>query len=528
MEKALVPLDSIYVPPEEDKRIREKESIMKAVKERKESLLQLGQLQPILVVPLTPGEVEGKKWRLIDGQVRWLSLIELSVHHEMGTDGVREAFEHFGMEPGMIAVSSRSDEITPVRALMMEFHANEDREDFTWEEKGRYIRRIHDMLKREHEDGSGGKWTAQMTAEVIGQSTATLSHYLQLTDERDPATKDPKVKKAKTKGTALKQLKIAQNREARKRRVEKEKREEKEKKVVEEKERRAAVAKETAKLSLFHGDSREWISKVPDESLSWFHWDPPYGGKEGKGGAFSTHAGIEQEHAYFMTLLLDMLPEIHRVLFDGSWLSIWYTPVHYHFLRYALQGHRFDSEGVCEYCERHVTRDHEWLSSNYVCHSSPHRFWVNPYPNMWRKTNRVADGHEIQRFLTKETEPFLLAGKFVEKQPILLRSDRGNVFDFEGFRPHDVTRRHVHHKPPALLTEILSLISVPGALGGDAGVGSGSIFEAAGEGGRKVIGAELSDDYYDVALEVVERLYVKRNMKPTSVANWLEECFKVP
>lgn len=513
LTKNRLPLASIHIPPEEDARIRDPENLAKSVTEMARSIIRFGQMQPILIQRLD--EPIGKKeWKLVDGQTRYVTLLALTARHSMGEEEVLEAFESWGMVPGEIEITTR-DSLDPITALMMEFHANEDRENFTWDEKAKYIRRIHDMLQTKQ---GRREWGAKETAEAIGQSQATVSHYLQLTNAKDPATKSDRVKKATTKGAALKQLKIEQERQTRKARVAA-----REKRVKEGKEE-VKDYNTTAKLAVYHGDCREWIKKIPDNSLEWFHWDPPWGGDEGRGGAFAAHDGVQTDHNYAMTLMTQMLPEIWRVLHDGAWLVMWYTPVHYNWLRLLMQGHRFSAEtSRCYFCDKHIIQDHVWLSENYSCVKSPFRFWVNPYPNFWRKPDRKADGHEITRFLTKETETFLLAGKQGKQTPILMRSDRGNVFDYNNV-PREV-RRHVNHKPSALFSEILTLISVPGSLGADAGGGSGSILEGASMVNRKVLVAEMDEDHHTSCLSTASDIYKRKNYGPDSIASWLEESF---
>lgn len=518
IKRNFVPITSIFIPKEEDARIREQDSIKKAVVDRMKSIRAHGQLQPILVEKLDRTEhPEAPKeciWKLIDGQVRMLSIHALSIQIELGDKEISTDFERWGLKPGYIEISPR-DAHDPIQSLMMEFHANEDRDDFSWEEKGRYIRRIHDMLQ---EKFGRKEWTATKTADYIGQSLATVSHYLQLTDDKNPATKDERVVTAKTKRAAIKQLKIVEDQRRRLEAVLRQQ-ESDAKAAAKGKSPKTLDYVEAAKKSIYHGDAREWIKTIPDNSLAWFHWDPPYGGKEGSGGAFASEEAIDTDTEYCLSLMRDMIPEIWRVLQDGSWFVIWYTPVHYNWLRLTLQGHNFSDEGTCEYCNRNIHQDYIWLAENYICRPSPHRFWVNPYPNYWRKTDRHADGHEIQRFLTKETEPFLLVGKQFDRNPILLRSDRGNVFDFPGVSRSD--RRHVNHKPPELLAEILSLISVPGDLGGDAGLGSGSIIEAAYNiAGRKVIGAEIRERHYKDSLATAVESLKEKNYGPKKVAPW--------
>ena len=442
MEKNYLPLTSIYIPPEKDARIREPDNLSKAVASRSVSMIRFGQLQPILVEQMDK-EVDGRSWKLIDGQVRWVSLMALTARFTMGDQEVIEAFTRWGMQPGYIEITTR-DTLDPITDLMMEFHANEDRDSFTWDEKAKYIRRIHDMLLRQY---GRKEWNADKTAEFINQSPATVSHYLQLTDAQNPATQSTRVQTARTKNVALKQLKIETEREVKKARanrveaaIPRDGGKIAESVIVEE---LTYIA--TANLAFQSSDCYQWIKRLPNNSLDWFHWDPPYGGNEGGGGAFSAHEPIQVSHDYALLLMKKMIPEIWRVLHDGSWMAIWYTPVHYNWLRLALQGHVFDEEtGKCKYCEKHILKDYIWLSTNYSCRPSPHRFWVNPYPCYWRKSDRAADGHEIQRFLTKETEPFLLCGKQHEKTPILLRSDRGNVFDYRSVAKEE--RRHVNRR----------------------------------------------------------------------------------
>lgn len=503
-----IPLDDIYIPPEEDGRIRDPENTKTAVSNRVDSLLRFGQLQPILVE-----DFDGDKpYILVDGQIRYISMLSLSIRHDMEEEEVVEAFELWGMKPHHIEGKVR-ESTSDIMQLMSEFHANEDRDDFTWEEKGNYIRRIHELHVQQAKE-EGETWTGEDTAKAIGQSTATVSQYLQLTDPSDPATQSDRVKKAKTKNTAFKQLKIEKEKNRRRKqaaRVEK-----KIEEAEEEEEEEAFDFVAAAKKVIYHGDCRKWIKDIPDSSLSWFHWDPPYGGKEGGGGAFAAHTGIQTDNDYCLTLMEDMLPEIYRVLQDGSWVALWFTPIHFDRVKWMLQGHRFKDDGVCEHCERHIVKDYIWLSENYGCRPSPYTFWVNPYPNIWYKSDRVADGHEIQRFLTKQTEFFFLAGKHDQKPPILMRSNRGNVFDY----PLPDDRRHVAHKPPALLEEVLSLISVPGSIGGDAGAGSGSIIEAAFNSNRRIISAELEEEHYVDVLGVTTDIFTRKLYSPAKVDKW--------
>lgn len=519
MNKNLIPISSIWIDPSEEGRVREKENLKKILSQRIESILSFGQLQPILVEKLEE-PIDGKEWKLVDGQTRLVALVALSFRAAQGEQQVLDALDKWGMEQGKIEATTREG-LSPEQALMMEYEANDARDNFSFKEQGRYVRRIHDMLVG-RAVANGEKWTAKKTAAYIKRSEGFVSQYLSLTDDRDPAIKSPLVQKATTAGAALKQLKIEQERQRKFDRAMRLQQQELEKHPTKKKE---VDYQRAAQLSFQHDDCRDWIKKIPDNALEWFHWDPPWGGREGAGGAFASHPEIEMDFTYCLNLMETMFAEIWRTLQDGAWLVIWYTPVLYDWLRLMLQGHRFHSkEGHCLLCDKHILRDRMWLSENYTCRKSPYRFWVNPYPNYWRKTDRHADGHEIQRFFTKETEPFLLAGKHDQRAPILLRSDRGNVFDFPGVPREE--RRHVNHKPPALIEEILTCISVPGSLGGDAGAGSGSIIEGAFSAGRKVVTAELADHHWKDNLTIGIDILKQKEYGPNRIAPWLEDAMK--
>lgn len=508
-----------------DERIREDTTLHDAVIPMMRSIQRFGQMMPVLVEKLEE-PIDGKEWRLIDGMTRYVAINGLWFRAANGEENLRTELKGHGMEFGMIEVKTR-ETLDPLMRLMMEFHANDDRTDFSYQEKGRYIRNIHDALTKEHA-GSDKPWTALRTAEYTRQSEATVSHYLQLTDPESIAAQSKRVQSARTKGAAMKQLKIekerilrtAQVKSATRAKPKKEKSKKKEKGEEEKEVQKSGPIShiEAAQNTIYHGDCRDWIKGIPGNSLSWFHWDPPYGGQEGVGGAFPSHEPVQTDTEYCLTLVEEMVPEIYRVLYDGAWVAIWFTPSHYNRIKFALQGHVFNSLGDCNYCKKNIYRDYYWITANYSCRPSPHRFWVNPYPNVWQKVGFNADGHEIQRFFTKQTEYFLLAGKNRERMPILMNSGRGNIFAYPPVERG--LRRHVNHKPPALIEAILSSISVPGSLGGDAGAGSGSSIEAAYNSGRKIIAAEINEGHYLDCLSLAADAIKVRNYETSDIIYW--------
>jgi DNA modification methylase len=463
------------------------------------SLRYFGQLAPILVRRPDPDtyeedrtpEAKDKEWVIVDGGRRFLASVFMT---KTSPDNYTRK-----TDPGFIEAIEMTDDrlADPVHALSLEFHANEDREDFSWKEKADYVRRVHEIFTDRYPDD----WDVKQTAEFLRMGQQTAYKYLQLTEDPD-ILEDERVSGASTFRSAHKQATIAKEHKRRKRAV----------KIAEEvraktDDVRFSDTEKFARQIVAQGDCREWIADLKDEMYEWIHWDPPYGGEQ-SGGAEPTHSKIDDSAPYARGLMEDMFPELHRVLKPGRWMVIWFHPHNYWWLRNKLTGHvPQHMKGVngvleCRYCKE------PWspFSLADVCPKSDRpKFWVNPYPFIWYKQNRVADGHEIRRFLTNSYESFLLAAKVggsEEVEPILQVNQRQNVLVYDSLAKSE--RRHVMHKSPELLTEILRLISIPGEAGIDPSVGSGSILEAAWSSGRRGFGCELSEEYWLGAVEAVK------------------------
>jgi len=463
------------------------------------SLRYFGQLMPIIVRRPDPEkheedkheDAEGKDWVIVDGGRRFLASIYMAK-----TSPERYTLNQ---EPGEIEAIELTDErlSDPVHALALEFHANEDREEFSWKEKADYVRRVHEIFLERYDD----EWDIRQTAEFLRMGQQTAYKYLSLTEDPD-ILNDERVSGAASFRSAHKQATIAKEHKRRARAV----------KVAEEVRARSDDTRftDTEKFSMeivYKGDCRDWIATLKDEMYEWIHWDPPYGGEQ-SGGAEPTHSKIDDSAPYARGLIEDMIPQLHRVLKPGRWMVIWFHPHNYWWLRNKLAGHTAQHmkgvDGVLE-C-KHCKEPWSPFSLADVCPKSPKpRFWVNPYPFLWYKQNRVADGHEIRRFLTNAYESFLLVAKVggsEEVEPILQVNQRQNVFVYDSLAKSE--RRHIMHKPPELLVEILRLISIPGEGGIDPSVGSGSLLEAAWSTGRRGFGCELSEEYWLGAIEAVK------------------------
>lgn len=435
-----------------------------------QSLIRRGQLQPIVVRAFNSEEfpsIPEDKYRyvLVDGGRRmFATALVYKLDKEIPNIPRGE----------IMAIPSLTDD--PIFALEQEFHANQDRKNFDWKERMQYIKRIHDYYT-----DLDSNWGTNHTADLVQLGLRSVQAYLQLATNPE-ITSDPRIESCSSFRTAWKKFQIISEERKRKKRVAtevesplKRVRHKAAKESINEIEGESSssddIVSPTSATSFIHqGDCRDWIGQFEDEKFNWIHWDPPYGHEQS--GKALVHDGFEDSQDYAHELISAMVPEIHRVLKPGHWLAIWYHPLEYQWL-------------------------YDLLSST--------GFWVNPYPNIWVK-DRKSDGHDIKRYLLNDHEEFLLACKTdKDHEPILPDTERSNVFKIKTLARSQ--RRHVTHKPPLLLAEILSILSYEGEIGLDPTVGSGSLLEAAFLTGRPAVGCELDEAYWLGACDALQKIF---------------------
>ena len=439
-----------------------------------DSMVRRGQLAPIIIRKADPEshkQDEGVEapYILVDGGRRYLAVaFTARLKDDEGNPYLIDDNEPESIEAKLIDNKHIKDE----RYLLeLEFHANEDREGFSWKEKATYYERMHEMFMLEAElDPDFEGWTIEHTANYLGIGYSTLHKYLKLTEDPDTMD-DERVSGAKTFRTAHKQAKIVRETKRRERAVKHHK------KIATEGDELTGEEQfqDFALRLVAHEDCREWIKGFLDDDVSWIHWDPPYGGDQA-GGAFTSFEEIDDTPEYADEVLDAMLPELFRVLQPGRWMALWFHPARYSEIKAKLEATGF---------------------------------WVNPYPCIWYKENRASDGHEITRYLVNAYETFFLCSK--GDDAILQVSNRQNVFMFDTI-PR-AARRHIMHKPAEMLAEILRLICIPGEKGIDPSVGSGSIFEASLVTGRVAFGCEISLESWLGALEAIKNTVSEMGVK---------------
>ena len=210
---------------------------------------------------------------------------------------------------------------------------------------------------------------------------------------------------------------------------------------------------------LIHGDSLTVLRQMEPESVDAIITDPPYGINY----VSQTGARIKNDTAPFICFLYDAF----RVLKSGS--SGRGTLVC--FTRWDVQQVFIDAIRLAGFV----------VKSEVI--------WDKVEPGMGDCKAQFAPTHENIIFAVK--------GKF----------------SFPGHRPNDlITHRKLHanqmvhptEKPVPLLADLITAVTKPGDLILAPFAGSGSTLVAAKKTGRRFIGIELDDDYYQTAQRRIE------------------------
>lgn len=196
---------------------------------------------------------------------------------------------------------------------------------------------------------------------------------------------------------------------------------------------------------------------MPDESVNAIITDPPYGINY----VSQTGARIKNDKAPFIWFLYDAF----RVLKSGGTLLC--------FTRWDVEQTFIDAMKLAGF----------QVKSEVI----------------WDKVMHGMGDCKAQFAPTHENVVFAVKGKF----------------SFPGKRPRDVVTYHklasgemIHptEKPVGLLTSLVNAVTKPGDLILDPFAGSGSTLVAAKKSGRRFIGVELDDEYYEKARRRIEEV----------------------
>lgn len=316
----------------------------------------------------------------------------------------------------------------------------------------------------------------------------------------------------------------------------------------------------TPQVSVYHGDSREVLSALPDESVHTVVTSPPYWGLRDYGT--DGQMGLEGTPEEFVSGMVELFREVRRVLRDDG--TLWLNMGDSYYGSWGNSGQRpeLDSGGggqrdkSSEYYSRggwDERRDrppgsfkHELYKPKDLC-GIPWRLalalqadgwwlrqdiiWHKPNPMPESVTDRCTKAHEYIFLLTKAAKYYYDAGaiKVEAAYPHDKRRPMGSegAWQMDGRRrgengggvayDHDTTRRnkrsvwtvttkpfkgaHFATFPPDLIEPCIKAGCPEGGTVLDPFHGSGTTGEVALRNGCNYIGIELNEEYIELSMK---------------------------
>jgi adenine-specific DNA-methyltransferase len=389
----------------------------------KDSIRHGGLINAITVTSLNGHD----DYELKTGEHRYQAVLELNA----------EGHKIPNLPPGQIRAEIWG-QMTRRTALLHEWDENNQRVDFNFEEKAKFIRLFHETMIAE----TKGDWTQELTAHMLRISTASISHYLRI---EEAAKEHPEVNKAVTMKAAVKRMKKIEKLKNRK----------------EEVDRQVPEAVKRAEQILACADARDWIRDIPDGSIDLVNFDPPWG-EEASHKVAENWEVFEDSTEYSWELTISLLPELYRVLKQDRFLILW--------LRIL------EAKNVID-----------------VAKQAGFAFKYEKTPCIWYKPDKVSDQQRFpEKTLIDSYETFILLRK---GDPVLHEQGSQNLF----VEPRLISSQTMHptEKPVSLMTRILKLLSGPGETILDPCAGSASFLESGILNYRRVNGCEKSPQFHE-------------------------------
>lgn len=352
-----------------------------------------------------------------------------------------------GLEPGEIMVLDQADkDLTDFERLFIEYEENKQRKGFTNAEEAIAISRLKIEMEKEQGKKISNRQLSKLLDFSLGQVTMALRvadavENKGMADLKDSASIQGAYRKLQTREALQKMMARAEAREA-------------ENGVTED-----------YRSILAQGDALQWLGMREDESIDFFHVDPPWGIGIDDYDRHANYGTFDDDSETGITLAKAMIPELYRVLAEDAYLWIWFGIQYYQFL--------FDLLGQSG-------------------------FKVHPVPFVWYKDNKKGAVNDPDRFTINSWEPAFLAEK---GSPRKFTSGRQNVLTY----PMPAGRIHYAQKNVDLLVDILERFSFGKMTVADPTFGSGSIFHACKRLGRGFTGCEKDPENYQNALAWLKR-----------------------
>ena len=436
----------------------------------KESLTEVGLIHPIVIDDMN---------NLIAGERRLTSATQL------GWDSIEYR---------------RFEQLSEHDKQKIELEENLHRKDLTTQEKLNALRLLHDLLAANNPTNSRGplqdgqtRHTVQDTADLVGRSNSVVSMELEVANTMailPQELQDKIYEKAGTGGIASvkRELEKAIGKASKAIDV-RERAEKAEAELTDEDRANSAWA------DLRHADclGPDGMPSLEDGSVDLIITDPPYGSLEDSvfnkqhGDAESTQLKFDDNAEATMELLTKAIPEMYRVLADGSHMYLFCSAV--------PKDIQADSDATPHFAS--IAR---------LCTEAG--FSVRTAPLIWAKENiQGVAGNNQQWPYAYEAILFARKGKRV-----ITTMPKGDVLSYQPV--WGTNKRHKTQKPIKLLSQLMYVSTfAPKGKGSclvlDPFCGSGSTLIAAKWRGLRVCGFELDEQ---TALEAKEWLIAMGNM----------------
>ena len=376
---------------------------------------------------ITPIVID-KDHNLIDGYRRLQALIHLEIKE----------------------VDARSyDDLSDFARQRIRVESELQRKQLSWQEETELKAKLHKLYTVEFgkaRQGSRGekKWGQKQTAKVLGVAKSTMSQDLRLSVALEHF---PELKKIPSKRDALRKMYRLREFE-----------------LVQERARRDRERGNTQikDIEFVHGDCRELIKAMPDESVDLVITDPPWGiDLAKKRGPRSREYATFEDKDEKIELYSTIGAELFRVMKPGAHLYIFFGIQFYKEVYHTLSLIGFD---------------------------------IREVPCIWVKEGGTFTNWEYKPM--PQYENFFFATKTIDGHVKQLKEPTTDVFTYP--RPR-VDRIHTTEKPLELMKRLITLSSAKDEIVFDPFAGSASTLLAATILERRAIGYELDQEIYDVA-----------------------------
>lgn len=221
-------------------------------------------------------------------------------------------------------------------------------------------------------------------------------------------------------------------------------------------------------------DARQWIKTIPDNSIDFINFDPPWGIGVDSYDRNYNYGTFDDEPDTLKSVFAPLVPELYRVLKIDTYMVVWFGIQHYQTIYKTLEtlGGLINPKEDPKYEKR---------------------FKVDLVPSLWYKTDKSGSQNDPTRTLLNVWEPFFVVRK---GDPRMMKHAQKNLLSYR----MPINRIHFAEKNVDLLVDILERYSFGSATILDPTFGSGSVFLAAKRLGRNFLGCEKDKEMRDKAI----------------------------